>query len=301
MHDEDLKLAYYTDFDTALKIIDGRSIWLRNTQFMNDVGEIEHGRTAMDAVLSDHSVRARMKEVLDPINQAITLQLISIWETLRSKLVRQIYIACFSEHPHDEDDTGRLSMWRSYCAKPDGVAFILTTSPFMLETNEFNAYSSPVYYGHASDLKGRFFDILMNIENNYHLFRNVNPETVLILLYLAILYGAVCLKHPGFREEAEWRILFMPNAINQNTRLLRIDGVLTPAQTVWALPLVDDPRVGLVGLELDSLVQRVIIGPSSRTQTIAEALTAALTRQGVTNAADRIVVSGIPLRPNPAP
>lgn len=298
MRDEGLRLAYYTDVDTALKIIDGRSIWMRNTMYMNDVGELEYGRAAMDGLLADQTVRARMGEVLGPIHPGIVPALLQAWERLSPRLIGETYIACFTEHPPSENETGRLSMWRAYCSRPDGVALVLNTTAFMLETNEFNAYSSPVFYGNSAAQREKLLEVLQNVENHREGVAGFGPDGVLHRMVLAILFGAVCLKHPGFSEEAEWRVIFMPNAIAQRTRLKRIENVLSPPQAVWTIPLMNDADAGLRGLDPDELIDRVIVGPSSRTAEIISQLSAALERQGALNANARLVPSGIPLRPN---
>jgi hypothetical protein len=60
------RFAYYTTAATAVQILRGREIWMRNTMVMNDFTEVEHGLScvseaynseagaALDAALDEH-------------------------------------------------------------------------------------------------------------------------------------------------------------------------------------------------------------------------------------------------------
>ncbi len=50
------RIAYYTTADTALKIIQNKSFWLRNPQLMNDYEEVLHGRYALRRLLDGMKV-----------------------------------------------------------------------------------------------------------------------------------------------------------------------------------------------------------------------------------------------------
>jgi len=55
MGDRKSLLAHYTTAETAMKIIRGRSLWLRNAAVMNDFSEIEYGKSVMLPVLQSVS------------------------------------------------------------------------------------------------------------------------------------------------------------------------------------------------------------------------------------------------------
>lgn len=295
MEEHGLKLAHYTSFETAKLIIDGRAVWMRDARFMNDVGEIQHGIVAMDAFLADDGNQARIAHILTPFSPDLPQALQNVWAHFRNKIFNEVYITCFSEHWPEEDTFGRLSMWRAYCAKPDGVAIVMNTAAFRLKSNALNAYASPVFYGTSADFAAKLHDILSNIEREAEAVATLGPKGILDHLAIALLFGAVCLKHPGFYEEEEWRVIHMPS-IDIPNRLKRINLPGPPAQTVYAIPLEDFPPAGLVGIEPDALIAQVIIGPSDRAGKIGNEMEKSLTAQGVQNARDRIFVTGIPLR-----
>lgn len=287
-----VKLAHYTSFEVAKLIVQGRSVWMRNARNMNDVGEIAHGIEAMDQFMAAPGNKARIEEVLSPFAPTLPAQLESVWQHLRNVVATEVYICCFSEHLPAEDPYGRLSMWRAYCAKPDGVAFVLDPAAFRLKSNALNAYSSPVFYGDAAAFAVKLHEVLDNIQREANALAEVGPMAILSSLAMALLFGAVCLKHPGFAEEQEWRIIHMPSIVlPSRLRKRDMDG-----ETVFEIPLEDYEPAGLVGIEPDALIHKIIIGPSLRAELIEDELEGLLTAQGVTEARDRIFRSGIPLR-----
>lgn len=292
MDQEGLKLAYYTRYETAVQIIEGRAIWMRNTRYMNDVGEIQHGIDAVEAFFAKADNQQRLASALGP---PLASAVQAFWRSAKHKLIGEVYITCVSQHWPSEDAYGRLSMWRGYCNQPDGVALVLDVAPFRLQTNVLNAYSSPVLYGHAADFEAQALQVLANIERER---ANLGgDQEILGSLAMAFLFGAVCLKHPGFAEEQEWRVIHMPTVIPLPTRLRRRDSMLHPPQTIFEIPLENDAAAGFVGVAPKELIKRIIVGPSNRTTEIRMGLSAALTAAGVANPSGIISVSGIPLRP----
>lgn len=295
MDQSHLKLAHYTSFEVAKLIVTNRSVWMHNARMMNDVGEIEYGLDATAQAMADPAIRFRLREVLDPFNTMLAPQFEAYWAHMQNNIANEVYISCFSEHWPKEDPLGRLSMWRAYCARPDGVAIVLNTEPFRLKSNALNAYSSPVYYGRSADFKARFLEMLDNVNREHVAVNALGHEAILSSLLMALLFGTICLKHPGFAEEQEWRVIHMPN-IRIPSLLRRIDVAGPPPQTVYEILLQDAPDKGLVGLSPDALVDKVIIGPSTRAALIRKELEQLMTAAGMQNAAARIVDSGMPLR-----
>jgi hypothetical protein len=60
---------------------------------------------------------------------------------------KNTFIASISEHEHDEDINGRLSMWRAY-GHPSAKAAVVLNIPFEPHgaTKGLNLMLSPVYY-----------------------------------------------------------------------------------------------------------------------------------------------------------
>lgn len=292
-----LKLAHYTSFEVALSIIEGEAVWMRDVVHMNDIGEVRYGIQAVDAFISETSDRQLLVSALDEVHAGIGAHILPLWQMMRANISTSVYISCFSEHLPGQEDFGRLSMWRAYCCKPDGVALVLNTEPFRLESNALNAYSSPVFYGTVGQFHAKFREVLANITTNADILRaTLSPQDLLGHVIMAILFGAVCLKHPGFSEEKEWRVIHM-SMMKLPTLLRRREvNIRGKDETIFEIPLKDAPEHGLIGIEINKLLHQIIIGPSNRTSGIRAALIDALDRRGVENPAFRIVASEIPLR-----
>jgi hypothetical protein len=107
---------------------------------------------------------------------------------------------------------------------------------------------------------------------------------------------AVSIKHPGFSEEKEWRIIYLPLTnpsplIQRSTEM--IGGI---PQIIYKMPLEDNPDKDVVGAGIPSLIERIIIGPSVYPVPMHMAFTDALAKAGIPNAATKVVASNIPIR-----
>jgi hypothetical protein len=106
--------------------------------------------------------------------------------------------------------------------------------------------------------------------------------------------SVVSLKHYGFHEENEWRIVYSPNQEPSSSISSSIKTVRGIPQTVYEVPLVE--LVGRNPDRLPSLIDRVIIGPSPYPRPMSDAFVATLKDAGVADANQRVFVSDIPIR-----
>ena len=56
-------LTYYTNKDTAIKIIDKQELWMRKINLMNDYSEFEYGKKILESVLKN-SLRDEFDDTL---------------------------------------------------------------------------------------------------------------------------------------------------------------------------------------------------------------------------------------------
>ena len=110
------------------------------------------------------------------------------------------------------------------------------------------------------------------------------------------MFAAACAKHPGFAEEQEWRLVYLPRMGESSVLEKSVDVIQGVPQTVYRIPLKDRPEDGLVGIEIPRLLERVIIGPSNFPWPLYEAFVAELKDAGVENADRKVVISDILLR-----
>ena len=111
-----------------------------------------------------------------------------------------------------------------------------------------------------------------------------------------LLVAAVSLKHEGFKEEKEWRAIYLPDLYASKLMSRTIETINGVPQTVYQIPLEDNPTEDVTGVSIPQLVERIILGPSEYPFPMYQAFTAALEEAGVENSGSRVIVSGIPLR-----
>ena len=91
--------------------------------------------------------------------------------------------------------------------------------------------------------------------------------------------------HPGFVEEKEWRVLYIPDVARSDQVLKAHETIAGIPQTVYKLPVRDISKI-----------DRIIIGPTRMPKTIADAFTDLLGSIGVAEPASKVVISEIPRR-----
>ncbi|WP_080697278.1 DUF2971 domain-containing protein [Brucella intermedia] len=299
-----IDFAHYTSAATLLDILRGATddnppkIWMRNARVMNDVDEIYHGYDRIEAALREGDRNDRLKAALESINPDATNEALTTFRSHLDNHLAHTYIACMTAHDELENKIGRLSMWRAYGQNTIGVAVILNKAPFFTPSDVLAAYTSPVAY-HTDEELGREIDqIIQNVETNRNWLKSIDPEMIGFYIFNMFSFGVTCLKHPGFREEKEWRIIFNPKMRDKGTIPSITQSVGGAPQKIYTLPMRDVHLDGdsLTGISPDALIKRVIIGPSQVQGTVREAIVEALAQAGVTNADKRVFLSNIPLR-----
>lgn len=303
------RFVHYTSAESAIKILDTGKILLRNSTLMNDFSEVQHGLDCLFGAL-DSPLGDRLKATLDSVRP-------DLYKFFRRKLdeeingiLKETYILSLSEHdaPDDSNDTtddyGRLSMWRAYAGR-NGVAMVLNTGPFLRESNALNAYSTPVLYATPRSFLPHFEEIVSNLEGGMDVIEVAGWEWLLEALIIAFRFIVQSTKHPAFREEREWRVIYSPMLLlrsnelghEQMTRVpterLIINGV---PQRVYAIPFVDYPDDGWTGATIPALLNSILIGPSQDAYAIQQAFITELIKHKVDDATNKVRITGIPLR-----
>jgi len=290
------KLAHYTSAENGLKILTSGEFWLRNTRCMNDYSEVRHGKDLILRTLTgnDRRLISRLENTLNkcgPDAFKAFVQSYGTWLDGNS----DTFIGCLSEHDPN-DARGRLSMWRAYGSNRGGVCFIFNSTPFMAESDVSNVYSVPVSYYTDDEFAIVLDNISAGLEQVQDELCDIPLDDLVRTLTMLFVFRAISLKHPGFVEESEWRIVLLPewgfgDAVGR--RVVSLGGI---PQVVHTVPLRDDPEQGLFKADIPSLLAKVIIGPSEFPYVVWDAYVARLTEMGVENASEKVVISGIPLR-----
>jgi len=293
--------VHYTSAEAALEIFKKKRIWMRNVTCMSDYSEVQHGITLLNEVLFGDNSKG-----LKALNQAVegcatgaTAEAIQLLEKLWTDIRYNTYITRISEHDEDEDQHGRLSMWRAFGGTDVRVAIVLKFPFSLLHGNTFNLVVSPVAYLAKEHVERELYRVVDNIQQSREFLKSVGRERIVAAICNMLVAGATCLKHNGFSEEREWRLIYAPARwpsplIESSTEVIR--GI---PQIVYKVPFdasIPDAPESLRQLDIARLFHHLIIGPARYPFSMIEAFGAALQNAGVSEPAKRIVLSGIPIR-----
>lgn len=287
------RLVHYTSAGSAFLIIKGKEVWLRNALLMNDFSEIEHGLACLHNAWSSEAGE-RFKSWLDRVYPGFREQLESTFDGHAAGLRNATFMMSLSEHDSTEDEFGRLSMWRAY-GGACGVALVLRPEIFNSSTDEMKVYSAPVRYLTVNEFVSWFENWVQSIIDQEKRISDFEVDGLLAQFFFAFRVFALCTKHPGFREEREWRIFHSPLLDGTSAWLKKENEIVGGLpQEVVKLRLMDDESAGVKGAAIPSLVDRLIIGPTAHPVPVFHALYHALQDAGIEQPV--VGISHIPLR-----
>lgn len=283
------RFAYYTSADTGRQIIENNEVWLRNATVMNDFSEINYGldliRRAFAGPTGDEFRKLANEIFPDALSKLDNTfeQWVLDWEF-------ETYITCVSEHELEEDKHGRLSMWRAY----GDIALVLNNTSFVYVTDKLGVHSTPVNYLSLEDYEGNLQETVNQVSSNVGFIKELGEEAFSHSVYSMLFRSAIATKHPGFKEEKEWRIYYRPNEHKNGLFKKKTVTIGGTAQEVCVLPLEHDPEKGLFHADLPSLLDRVIIGPTDYPYVSSQAFRNLLAKAGAENV--EVIESDIPIR-----
>ena len=178
-------------------------------------------------------------------------------------------------------------MWRAYGGS-NGVAMILNSGMLTADTSFLNTFHSPVLYGSVENIKDEIAKILTGLSHLSSEITLVGKDFIVEQIVLALEFAMLSIKHVGFAEEKEWRMIHRWSGANSH---LAYEGriVRGNAEVVCEVDLASDPI-----LSPASLFEKIIVGPCLFPDNAAEALRCAFVNGGMK--VPEIAHSDIPLR-----
>jgi hypothetical protein len=295
----DLRFAHYTSAETALRIIRGngtdQALWLRNATEMNDFSEIEFGQACLEFALGQPEIEDRVNRLSEALGINISTQVVSPMGEERHRIKSDTFLLCLSEHD-SRDDMGVLSMWRAYGGDAN-VCLLFNTDALTNDQEAYDVHITAVDYDGEIGFLTRFTRVLNDVDSNLEKLKLVDHRLIVDNWKSVLDDMVLSTKHPGFKEEQEWRIIYRRNA---NTDIPapphKIEVVGGIAQVVHYLPLVDVPEKGVTKANIQEILDRVIVGPTANPILVREAFVAVLAEAGLSNPEHRVVTCNIPLR-----
>lgn len=298
-----LDLVHYTSASNALRILRTKRVTLRNASLMNDFSEIDHGERCLQAAWSSdlgagnqNSTPGRLRALLQKLSPTIAPAVEQQYNQHLQARKLDTFLLSLSEHDdRREGEYGKLSMWRAYGGRTN-VAMVVDME--MLERDTVSgAFTTPVIYSRVENFTTDIFAELVEALEKYEdELLGLDRDHVVHYLGWALNSLAMSTKHPGFIEEKEWRIIYAPwlyPDANIKREIIEIHGV---PQAVHGISLDPDPNSDRAWMTIPSLLKKIIIGPTENPWVLFDAFVSELEKIGVPNAADRVVVSNIPIR-----
>lgn len=294
-NDENLSLVQYTSADAGMSILRNKEIWLRNVQCMNDYREVSHGIDCLVKAFKNEQEGAQFQKLIEELLPGAIDKVVALFDSWIPYLRASTHIACVSEHPKDEDLYGRLSMWRAYGGKRP-IAIVMNPEAFRSESDVLAAYTYPVKYIDTNDFTQELDALTKRILDESDFIKELGVDQVVAYLFDLFKNYAWCLKHPGFKEEREWRVAYNPQIKASDYVKSSIESIDGVPQEVHKIPLKNLPEHGLLNVEIPELIQRIIIGPTDQQLVIGHTFIKLLTEAGCNDAEKRVHYSGISLR-----
>lgn len=301
------KLVHYTSAIVAREIIEKEELWLRKTIFMNDYSELTYGKQYFDSLLEDPEITVILNNILKPFldhnDNVVNFKV--IYHALINGIEKKTYISCLSEHLPEEDTIGRLSMWRAY-GNSSGIALVINPKIISKLENPFNML--PVTYS-KEDFKIVFINNLKKIEDIIkNTVKNKKPSDTSIIdlllkldLFKFIYNYVISLKHQGFWEEREWRIILSSSLSNATPTIPQkfikrsIENIKGNPEVIYKLKL---KKLSFINPKGESLLEKIIIGPTANSEILVDSFSEILKNKGFDDEQikNMITVSNIPLR-----
>ncbi len=291
--EENKRFVHYTSAAAAMNIFKSKQIWLRQPYFMNDYRELEHGLQCLVSAYREQN--QFFKNTVDQIYEGLSNEIEQEFDHLLKVSRQDLYLFCVSEHEDAEDVFGRLSMWRAY-GKEVGVAIVMNQSSFFSELNGLKSYMSPVTYSESSDFLLSFNKIAGNILMNKAFIQTLLREDFKRIILNMFRDHVLTTKHKGFAEEKEWRVIYSPGIESSDHLIHGLETINGFPQEVYKVPFKNDPDKGVVNIEPDELIDRIIIGPTQYPLPLYKAFVKILENAGVKDAGVKVFISDIPLR-----
>jgi len=289
------RFVYYTSADTAMNIIKKREVWLRNARGMNDFSEVMHGFDCLREAVAETDGRRPVFSYAESLFPGFTKELGSRIDGWYPHLRDHTYLTSVSEHDPSEDKIGRLSMWRAY-GGDFPVALVFNNGPFMRDTDAFRAYTYPVEYHDLDHVRTRLSEIEAKMRSHEDVIHHLGFSGTVDWVFEAIKILILCTKHPGFREEREWRVVYTPvmeTSHHVKEDIVTINGV---PQQIYKIPLQDIPEENFYGATVADFIDRILIGPRNNGQLLVHSFCKLLEEAGCEDVGNKVFYSGIPLR-----
>lgn len=292
-------VAHYTSLEVLESILKTDTFWFSNPLFMNDIEEVSFGiNEGVNLVwnMQELSEACGTQERTNIFYQVFN----NCFLEFKDKNIFSTYVLCFSEHNLSNND-GNLSMWRGYGSNGNGVAIILDFQKIM------GVGGSPFIFDQVHyDSREKRIELLKDKMVEFSKFiKSLNATTDELdvaaqLAFERIKLFALYTKHNGFEEEKEWRFVYLKEKEGDKLGIIsQMCGYhIGPNGIEPKLKMKIKPIPPLINedINLNTLIQKIILGPGLSDPLRVNAVLTMLDRCGKPALKEKVVASTIPFR-----
>jgi hypothetical protein len=293
-------LAHYTSLAVLEQIIKNNEIWFSHPFFMNDLQEMRFGIVEGTKIFYELSRGSDFLAACETPTRAALLASFFAGHCSSFDMMHatEIYVFCLSSHDPDDSD-GLLSMWRGYGANGNGAALVFKTD-YLRARDKSPLLAGKVFYASDNERRQwlkRMFIRGLDIMKKASVSDNDLPIAAGALFSIMKVF-ALLSKHKGFKEEKEWRIIYMPDRDGLGLLKSQISYHIGPRGIEPKLKFKIEP------LKLDppetwtfhSILHEIILGPNFSSPLVWSAVYKMLEAAGKADFREKLRVSEIPLR-----
>jgi len=291
-------LAHYTSVTTLEQMLRTEEVWFSNPLYMNDWEELRFGMHVGAAKFRSHQALFDACETTEN-HTALISSFDQLFNEFDSKHAMDTYVLCLTEHCLQDTD-GLLSMWRGYGANGGGVAVVFDTTKLRSDDKLPFIVSKVTYADQSTRIKwieDKITSLALAISKHEKTQENLHAASYGWLERLKLF--SLFTKHSGFSEEGEWRVVYLSDR-DKEQRFTKMLGYTISNRGV-------EPKLKLKikelradqdnALSLDTLIERIILGPSISTILAANSVRRMLELNQRASLAGKVVASSIPFRP----
>lgn len=205
------ELIHYTDSAGLLGIINSSSLWASHAQYLNDESEISYSHDLIEdiknSILAKYPGNNTDELHTNKIFKLRDFAMRLSYKSMAPKPQNDVYLTSFCE----TEDV--LSQWRSYSNIGNGYAIGFKTKKLKKLNAKFKLRK--VIYSREKQLQllKKVIEIYINsfIErmNDEQAFEDEMASAYVKDLEIRLLEYSTYFKHPSFKEEKEWRMVFI--------------------------------------------------------------------------------------------
>ena len=290
-------LSHYTSLQNFDCIIDGQELWFSNPLNMNDSDELIFG-------MNQGTVEFRRNAALIKAcgTEEVFVCLLRIldyhFNHFDKNHVLDTYISCFSRHDEDDYD-GSLSMWRGYGSNGGGVSFVIDTkkippnqdSPIILAPVHYATNEERIEW--TKSQINRLAGALSSLEKSDKVLNAIAWHWINRLKVFSLFT-----KNKGFKEEKEWRFVYLSDRDSESHYPSMFGYTISNKGVEPRLKLLLDQIPNTNSFpSLETLIDRVILGPTASSALSMRSLSRMLELKGKPALAKKVHLSSLPYRP----